>query len=63
MSDNLMAVGSATGTPGGAVLSTGRDNVDTGAIEGGIGTLDEELEEKFQKFQELFVSLAGRLSA
>lgn len=53
-----MAVGSATGAPCGAVLSAGRDNVDTWAIKGGIGTLDEELEEKFQKFQKLFVSPA-----
>jgi len=58
MSDNLMAAGSATGAPCGAALSTGRDNVDTETIAKGIGTLDEELEEKFQKFQKLFVSPA-----
>lgn len=54
-----MVVGSATGAPCGAALSAGRDNVDTETIVKGIGTLDEELEEKFQK---LFVSATRPLN-
>jgi hypothetical protein len=50
MADNLTAAGSVIGAQREAVLCPGKGNVDTGVIVGAIGTFDEELEQKFEKF-------------
>jgi hypothetical protein len=59
MAHNLTEPDGVIGAQRRAVLCPGTGNIDAGVIVGGIGTFDEELEEKFKKSSSPSVSAAG----